>query len=214
LAYAALGLSYAMDFMRRVNPKESIKKAFEYTQKARSLDDSLHVTYVAFEFIYGILRQHEKAIASAEKAISLAPGSAVAHFCLGRALTFACRNEEALIHLEKAIRLNPYPPGHFFHMVGAAHFNLGNHEETVSALKKALSINPIDEFARHVLIPAYVEMGRMEEARAVFKEYRKGIPRNASAEGYRDVSPWKDPKVTERYVEALRPLFSEDLPQQ
>jgi hypothetical protein len=46
----------------------------------------------------------------------------------------------------------------------------------------------------------------MEEARAEVQElpkYRKGP---SLAESYDRISPWKDPKVTERYIEAYRKL--------
>lgn len=99
-----------MDFALGVDREESMKKAFAYTQKALSLDDSQPVVYTTMEFMYGFMRRHEEAIASAEKAVRIAPGSAYAQFSLGRALNFACRDREALMHLEIAVRMNPIPP--------------------------------------------------------------------------------------------------------
>ena len=208
-AYALLGLTYGYDFALGVKREESIKKAFECLEKARSLDASNLNTYTALEWMYDFLRQHEKAIASAEKALSIAPGSAFAHFSMGRALNFACRDKEALIYLEKAVRMNPFPPGYYFQHIGAAHFNLGNHEEAVSALKRTLSMNPLNHFARSVLIVVYVEMGRMEEASVEGQELAKDLPGPPRPpEAYRKISFWKDPKVTERWVEASRKLRS------
>jgi adenylate cyclase len=204
--YAVLAYTYVMDFIRGINPEESMKKAFECTQKALSLDDSQPLVYIAMEFVYGIRRQHDQAIAAAEKAVSIAPGSAGAQFSLGRALNYACRDKEALVHLENAVRMNPFPPAHYFMYIGTAHLNLGNHEEAVSALKKALTMSPKNEVARYCLIVAYVEMGRMKEARAEAQELPKYSNAQSLAESYERISPWKDPKVTERYVEAYRKL--------
>jgi tetratricopeptide (TPR) repeat protein len=205
VAYAYLGFTYVMDFALGVDREESMKKAFTYTQKALSLDDSQPVVYTTMEFMYGFMRRHEEAIASAEKAVRIAPGSAYAQFSLGRALNFACRDREALMHLEIAVRMNPIPPGTYYMHVGSAHLNLRNYEEAVSALKKALAITPKNEFARSCLIVAYVEMGRMEEARAEVQEYRKTIPgaKPTQPEEFRRSAPWKDENVTERFIEAF-----------
>jgi adenylate cyclase len=208
VAHALLGFTYVMDFAYGINREESMKKAFESTQKALSLDDSQVFVYTTMEIMFGFRRQHEKAIASGEKAIEIAPGSAYAQFSLGRALNFACRDKEALMHLEKAVRINPFPPAHYFMHIGSAHLNLGNHQEAVSALKKALAITPRNEFAIACLLVTYVEMGRMEEARAEFQEYLKTNPKPPTPEAYEKRSPWKDPKVTERFIQAFRKLRS------
>ena len=204
VAYAYLGFTYVMDFAFGIDREESMKKAFTYTQKALSLDDSQPVVYLTMEFMYGFMRRHEEAIAAGEKAVRLAPGSAGAQFSLGRALNFACRDREALIHLEMAVRMNPIPPGTYYMHIGSAHLNLRNYEEAVSALKKALAITPRNEFARSCLMVAYVEMGRMEEARAELQEYRKtNRAKPTPPEEFRKRAPWKDEKVTERFIEAL-----------
>jgi adenylate cyclase len=206
VAYAYLGFTYVMDFAFGIDREESIKKAFAYTQKALSLDDSQPAVYTTMEFMYGFVRRHEEAIASGEKAVRLAPGSAGAQFSLGRALNFACRDKEALMHLEMAIRMNPIPPGPYHMHLGSAHLNLRNYEEAVSALKKTLAMSPRNDFARSCLIVAYVEMGRMEEARVELQEYRKTNPRPPSPEGYKKRAPWKNDKVTERFIDAYEKL--------
>ena len=183
-----------------------MKKAFAYTQKALSLDDSQPAVYTTMEFMYGFMRRHEEAIASGEKAVRSAPGSAGAQFSLGRALNFACRDREALMHLEMAVRMNPIPPGVWHMHIGAAHFNLRNYEEAVSALKKAIAITPRNEFARSLLMVVYVEMGRMEEARAELQEYLKINPKPTPSEEFRKRSPWKDEEVTQRYIDASKKL--------
>jgi adenylate cyclase len=205
VAYALLAYTYVTDFVRGKKPEESIKKAFECTQKALALDDSQPAVYTAMEFMYDFTRQHDKAIAAGEKAVNVAPGSAFAYFSLGRALNLAGRDKEALVYLEKAARMNPLSWAPIMH-IGAAHLNLGNHEEAVSALKKVLTITPKNEFARSCLMVAYVEMGRMEEARAEAQEFQKLYPNvpPPPPESYEKVSPWKDPKVTKRWIEAFR----------
>jgi len=208
VAYSYLGFTYVMDFAFGIDREESMKKAFAYTQKALSLDDSQSAVYTTMEFMYGFMRRHEEAIAAGEKAVKNAPGSAHAQLSLGRALNFACRDKEALRHLEMAVRMNPIPPAFYYMHIGSAHLNLRNYEEAVSALKKALALTPRNEFARGFLMVAYVETGRMEEARAELQEYLKTNPKPTPPEEFRKRSPWKDEEVTQRVIDAMRKLRS------
>ena len=78
---------------------------------------------------------------------------------------------------------------------------------------------PLNSFARRALVRAYVEMGRMEEASAERKVTIKTYPQPPSQpppppEAFWKFSPWKDPKVTERWIEADRKLRSYMLSQQ
>ena len=208
-AYLGLALTNGYKWTLNIMPEESLRQAFECLDKARSMDDSLALIYGIYEWMYNFLRQNEKAIESANKALKLAPGSAYANFSMGRALNLACRDKEALLYLEKAVRMNPFPPGFYFMHIGAAHFNLKNHKEAVSALKRSLAVAPRNIFAWPILIYTYVEMGRIEEALAERKEfeiiYPPPTPR-PPPEIFRKTMPWKDRKIIERYVAAERKI--------
>jgi tetratricopeptide (TPR) repeat protein len=54
-----------------------------------------------------MLRKYEKAVAAGERSISLDPNGADCHGIFGRTLNFAGRVNEAVSHLNYAIRLNP-----------------------------------------------------------------------------------------------------------
>ena len=62
-------------------------------------------------------RQHDKGIAEAKRVWSLS-NAAGAHRLLGMILRYAGRPEEAIPVLEKAIRLNPFPPGIYYSNLG------------------------------------------------------------------------------------------------
>jgi adenylate cyclase len=204
-AFASLSAAYTMNVYFGVNPVESLRKAYEYAQKAIGLDETQLLAYGALEFVYGWKRQHEMAIASGERAVQVAPGCADAYFYLGRALNMACRDKEAIEYVEKAIRLNPFPPTHYYMHLGFANFHLRNYDQAVSAFKKALSLSPKNQPARGVLVATYVEMGRMEEARAEAEELLRIDPKWTS-KGFEKTSPLKDPQMTQRRVDAWRKL--------
>jgi tetratricopeptide (TPR) repeat protein len=202
-AFASLSAAYSMNFYFRVNPMESLRKAYEYAQKAITLDDTQLSAYIALEFVYSWKREYEEAIAAGEKAVKVAPGSADAYLTLGRALNMACRDKEALEYVEKAIRLNPFPPTHYYMHLGFTNLHLRNYEQAVSAFKMSLSLSPKNQPARGALIVTYVEMGRMDEARAEAEELLRIDPKWTS-KGFEKMSPYKDPEVTKRRAEAWR----------
>ena len=158
---------------------------------------------MALVMVYAFQRQYEEAIAAGEQAVKVAPGSAFARICLGRSLLFAGRYKEALVYLERALRMNPFPPIDYFMDIGGAHIFLRNHEEAVSAFKKVLSIVPKHQYARLTLIVAYVEMGRLEEARAEAREILMIDPKWDSKRWLK-TAPWKDPQYLERWGEAIK----------
>jgi tetratricopeptide (TPR) repeat protein len=73
------------------------------------MDDSRSGPHEQLGAVYLFRREHEKAIAENEKAVTLDPNSGRCHAFLGRTLIFADRSEEAIPLLKKALRRNPQP---------------------------------------------------------------------------------------------------------
>jgi adenylate cyclase len=67
----------------------------------------------------------------------------------------------------------------------------------------SLSLSPKNQPARGALIVTYVEMGRMDDARAEAEELLRIDPKWTS-KGFEKMSPYKDPEVTKRRAEAWR----------
>ena len=152
--YGMLSFNYTVDYRLAQDPEESLKKIYEYAQKALSLDETQLDAYMALVLAYAFQRRYDDAIAAGGQAVKVAPGSAHAHICLARSLLFTGKYQEALVYLERAVRMNPFPPWEYFLDMAGAHIFLRNHEEAVSALKKVLSIVPKHQYARLTLIVA------------------------------------------------------------
>jgi tetratricopeptide (TPR) repeat protein len=111
--------------------------------------------------------------------------------------------KEALVKIERALRMNPFPPMEYLLDIALAHTFLRDYDEAVSAFKKVLSIDPKNQYARLTLIVLFVEMGRLEEARAEAKELLMIDPKWNSKEFLRR-APWQDPQYYERWTEAFK----------
>jgi adenylate cyclase len=203
--YITLGATHFMDIRigSSKSPKESLKRAFEFVRKSISLDDSQPIAHSILSFLYVMTRQHDKGLAESELAITLAPNSADAHNFMGLALTFAGRHEEAVLHSEQSLRLNPMPPGWYFRNLGLAYFGAGQYEEAIDVYKKALQLAPKDIVAHRLLTSAYSRAGLLDEARAQAEEVIRIDPK-FSVEQQAKMSLYKNHADRDRYLDGLR----------
>jgi adenylate cyclase len=204
--YGTLGMGYMMDVWLGLSksPKESLEKAIELTQKAISLDPKGSATpYAALGYLYTLKRDYDKAIAEGEKAVALDPGGADAYALLGMSLNYTDRPKEAIPLFEKAIRLNPNGPTHYFLNFGTSYRTMGQYQEAITQYKKALRIAPNNIIAHLALSATYSSLGRYEEARAEAEEVLKINPK-FSLESYAKMLPFKNQAETDRLIEALR----------
>jgi adenylate cyclase len=171
-AYGLLGLSHLVDvlFGWSNSPAESLQKAYELSQKTLSLDDSLPIPYRTISDIYLLQKEHEKAIANAQRAVELSPNAAAIIFNLGWILRCAGRPEEGIPFLEKAVRLDPIPHDYQLDSLGRAYFLTGRYEEAIAAYKKAIAANPDWRDAHVGLASSYAILGQWDEARAEVSE--------------------------------------------
>jgi adenylate cyclase len=158
------------------------------------MDDSNSSSHANLSFPYMWLREYDKAISEAEKAVSLSPNSATAYWALGSALSFSGRPQEGIPMLQKSLRLSPVPiHSQVLGMLAVSYGSLGQYEEAIATYKKMLQIYGPDHLVAHIgLATTYVSMGRENEARAEgtevlridpkfsWERYIKGLPYSQS----------------------------------
>jgi adenylate cyclase len=96
-AYAALGWTYWLNwvFQWDVNPR-TLERAFALAQQAIALDEALPMSHRLLSDVYLWNKQHDQAIAAAERAIALDPNDAEGYATLARILSYAGRPEDAI----------------------------------------------------------------------------------------------------------------------
>jgi TolB-like protein/Tfp pilus assembly protein PilF len=203
--YSLLAYTHYMDvwFRSGKSPKDSFSRAYELAQKVIAMDDSSVMAHILLGHLYLLKRQHEKAIAETERAITLSPNSASGYAGLGRALNYAGRPEEAIPLLKKAIRLDPLPKSFFLYTIGVAYNMTGRYDESIEACKKAIKDEPNSLYAHVVLAAAYSLSGQEEEAHAETEEVLKIHPK-FSLEYFGKTAPYKNPADRENFIAALR----------
>jgi TolB-like protein len=185
------------------SPSETMRQALEMAQKALALDPTTLGAQLAMGQIHMLKRDYDEAIAWGERAVSTYPNADNAHVFLAWFLMIGGRPEEAVPPLKQAIRRNPNPPGWYFLMLGSTYRLIGRFDEAIVEIKKAVAYSPDDLLAHVGLAAAYVEAGRLEEARLEAAEVMRIQP-TFSIESYAKVLPNKNQAYSDRMTEALR----------
>jgi adenylate cyclase len=185
------------------SPKESIKMAYEFAQKAINLDDNLEDAHALLASIYVVQRQHDKAIELIERAVANSPNSAHYNAFLGGWLGLAGRWQEGIRYAEWSIRLSPYPPSFYYWILGRAYYMTGQYEKAIETFKKAVSINPDFLIAHAFLAACHSSLGRQAEAAAQADEVLRINPQ-FTLEAYAKTLPYKNKADIDRYIAALR----------
>jgi adenylate cyclase len=209
--YSVLAQVELFDVWLRLSksPKKSFMQAIKLAKKAIAIEDSPepHRTLAG---VYVYMRKHDKAIVEGKKAIELDPNSANAHGTLGHAFQMANMPQEAIPILERAIRLNPYPPSRYFHNLAWSYNQLGKYEEAIAAARKAVRIQPDDIIAHLALVYGYSLLDREEEARAHVAEALRINPKFCVRT--REKGRYKNPEFTEHYRNVFRKVGLPDCP--
>jgi tetratricopeptide (TPR) repeat protein len=108
--------------------------------------------------------QHDAAIAQARTAVALDPNDADGYAALANALALAGEPAEALEWMERALRRNPHYPAYYLYQLGLARFVADEVEAATGALSRAVALNPRDYWASRVLVAAYGNLGRLDDA--------------------------------------------------
>ena len=185
------------------SPRVSIAKAFEYAQKALSLDESFGMSHGILGNVYLLMREYEKAIEEGEGSVKLEPNGAALHAMLGSTLGYAERLDEGIGHLNQAIRLNPIPPWWYYFHLGRCYRQKGEYEEALKVYEKALHHSP-DAGPIHVSLAAiYVLLNRHEEANVEVRRILEVNPKFSVAHDTK-AYPYKNPSDLKLYADALR----------
>jgi adenylate cyclase len=186
------------------SPRESLLRAVDLGEKAIALDGSNSHVHSLLVFPYMYLKEFNKAIEEAEKGVSLCPNSASAYFALGCVLATVGKHQEAVLMLQKSLRLSPIPVHSQVLGVLANSYNwLGQYGEAIATYNKVFQLYGSDHLMAHLgLATAYSDLAREEEARAEGAEVMRIDPK-FSLDRFLKGLPY-DQSRKDRVADALR----------
>jgi adenylate cyclase len=206
LAYSFLALTLYNEVNLGVydNPQKVLERAYRLAERAVALEDSLAWSHIALGLVsLKYKKDWDKAIAAAQRAIAVEPGSAQGYGVLGSILIYAGRYEEAIPYYRKAFRLSPRPLPIWLWNLASGYIAMGQYEEAIKILKGIAEKQPDQVYPHTLLATAYVLSGREEDARKEAAEVLRIDP-NFSGVSFARRSPYKDQKVIDDLVSGLR----------
>jgi adenylate cyclase len=203
--YVLLGWTYLNESLSgwSSSPESSFREAINLCRKSLALDDSLPGPHGLMSQIHLYKREHDEAIAEAQRAAGLAPSLAFAYAWLGSALLYAGRPHEAIRNFEKAIRLNPFPPPYWIRNLGEAYRMIGQYKEAVTESKRAIQANLHYLEGYISLACTYSLMGRAGDAEAAASQVMR-MDAEFSVQDYARGLPYKEESDLNCVIEALR----------
>jgi adenylate cyclase len=206
-AYAMLAVTHYEDVAAQWSefPAQSLSQAEAAVRSSMELEDDDPLIHFALGLVCRIMGQLDRAVAAFERALRLDPSDALTRYSLGTTLAMTGKPEEAIENVETAMRLSPKDP--FFHFflegMSIAHAFAGRFEESVNWARQAIQFHSTHLGSYAVLAISYVELGRLDEARATVEKLLRLNPAY-SLTGFRTIMSGWHPVIVERSIESLR----------
>jgi len=182
--------------------RDSLARARGLAEKAMALDDTLVGAYHVIAQVHLWMKEHDTAIAVAERAVELAPNDADGYETLAEILGWSGRPEQSLSRIREAIRLNPHCPFFYLWTLGHAYYLMGRRQEALDTFAKLLKENPNFSGAQAFSAVLLDELGRTREAREAWARAGALTP-GVSMGSLRDRLPYKRPADLDRLLSAV-----------
>jgi len=204
-AWAFLGTVHWLDAWMgwTASRQRSLECAELGANHALQIDAELAEAHATLGLVRLLQERHDDAVAAAERALVLSPGSSETLIRCAAIFQTSERAEEALPLARRAIRLTPQPPEIYLRVLGAVLRATGRLEESVDAYQRCCRQAPDSAPPRIGLAVTLELLGRHEEARAAVIEIRRLDP-GITLERCTRTFLYKDLATREREIEALR----------
>jgi tetratricopeptide (TPR) repeat protein len=155
-------------------------------------------------WVLSIILGHEhrwvESDAEFEATLKLDPNYADAWAMRSDLITLNGRPAEAIEHVRKALRLNPYPPGWYYWMLGQAQYALRDYESAVRTLRRPETYRTT---SRRILAASLAQLGRLEEARWEAEMFMMSNP-NFTIQHWAASQPFRDEEARQHFVDGYR----------
>jgi TolB-like protein len=150
-------------------------------------------------------RDYDAGLEALRRAVALNPGSGFVAMLAGAGLFFGDAPEEALSLVERGMVLSPLDPGLFMFLTiaGLAHLAGGRPEKALDLGKKSVALYADWDTTYWLLVPAYVQTGRMPEAQAALARLVALTP-GLTISGARRRLPMRNRATLDMVLDGLR----------
>jgi len=171
---------------------------------AAGSDDALALATGGFTLVM-VARDYDNGLDALRRALAKNPGSGFIAFLASTALAMAGNPQESLVQAERAMALSPLDPAFFLYLTiaGMAQLFSGRPEQALELARRSAALYDDWDSTYWVLVPAYVQLGRMAEAEAALARLRSLAP-NLTVSVARQRFPIRDPASMAMVLDGLQ----------
>lgn len=146
--------------------ESQLQQAAGLAARAEELDPRDPWAHLALGYVAFVRRRTSVAAAEYQRALALNPNFAAAHGYLGWALAFDGQSDQAISHLEEAIRLSPHDPQNAIFNTGLAiaHYLAGRFAEAVEYSRMTLQQRSAFTAGHRIHVASLAQAGQIDEA--------------------------------------------------
>ncbi len=202
---AMLGWTHFFDFITgwTRDPGISLTQATHAAMKAVACNANLPSPHTLYGKILLWNMQYDAALQQLQKAVSTGKDSAYAHFHLAEGYAWVGQYEQALMHIQTALRLEPNEHGLFLAVQGWTQYLAGDLQAARQTLVKAMTRNPNYPWSPAAMAAIEVERGDPDSARHLADRAQR-LNRRMSLDFAQHVMPIKQDAQRHRLVENWR----------
>ncbi|MFQ5565040.1 MAG: adenylate/guanylate cyclase domain-containing protein [Paracoccaceae bacterium] len=184
-------------------PEETKKLARHCAEEASAKDDADGQAQTLLSHMHLMNRDYEAALEMGRAATATRPGCANSNGFFANVLHHCGENDEAIRHINLAIRYHPLNPPFFRSILAAVHRARNELESAIATATQLVETAPEDIPARLVLTSAYVRSDRIDLARPVASEIVQLEP-DFSVKRFADSQCYRDRAYLEQFCADLR----------
>jgi TolB-like protein len=172
-AHALIAGTHLWDLPVGYSTEDSLTNALASAKVSVELDDEDSWSHAMFAMALFENKQDEEAEIQGRRAVALNANDADANAMLGVILVYLGRIDEGREWIEKAMRLNPFPPEWYHWYRALAYFSGRSYEEAIHAFKE---IRSLDRWGHAYIAACHAHLKELEEARtevSIFVDARR-----------------------------------------
>jgi adenylate cyclase len=182
---------------------DTLDQANELAEKGVALDGTSAIALVRLGWIQAFLHRYDKAIENLEKALALAPNNTDVLSTFAQVLNFCGSPERGLHMQEKAFIINTVVPPNWEYQLGLSHYLLHHYDQAIAGFDRAIERAPRFFPAYTLLICAYAESGRLDDARSTVKGLLE-LSTKFTVNWLGNIFPFRIDEDRNRFIDSLR----------
>lgn len=199
--YRWLALNHWMGSVHSGGPTEASRAvALELARKAVAIDPQDAGCRWVLAYLLAFERRFAEADTEFARAVDLDPNEADTWAALADVTVLAGRVEEGLDHIRRAFRLNPFPAGWYYLVLGQALYAARDYPAAIATLRRD---ETYPTSSRRFLAASLAQLGRLDEARAEAELFLVGNP-HFTTRHWAATEPFRDFATLEHFVEGFR----------